>query len=157
MCKKTFLVSRFCFCQQIQSADFCCQQNIFLSADSLSKFLSTADFFFVSKCLCRRHGNDAHTGIFSFAPAWFLTETFSPSAGAHFRFYHDSIRFAGPSWRRYFRDLTTTRFVREAGFWNIDVLFWGFRETFLCKDNSSIWTSIGVASLWQRKALSLCT
>ncbi len=71
----------------------------FLSADSISKFLSSADFFFfVSKCLCRRHINDAHAGIVRFAPACFLTEKFSPSAGAHFRFYHDSIRFAGPSW-----------------------------------------------------------
>jgi hypothetical protein len=31
-------------------------------------FLSSADLFFVSKCLYRRHGNDAHTGILSFAP-----------------------------------------------------------------------------------------
>ena len=96
-CKKKFLVSRFRFCQQIPSADFCCQQIFFLSADSISKFLSSADFFFVSKCLCRRHLNDAHAGIVRFAPACFLTEKFSPSAGAHFRFYHDSIRFAGPS------------------------------------------------------------
>ena len=95
-CKKTFLVRRF-----------------FLSADSVSKILSSADSyakfcrlhisFFVSKCLCRRHLNDAHAGIVRFAPAYFLTEKFSPSAGAHFRFYHDSIRFAGPSCRMYVR------------------------------------------------------
>ena len=84
LCKKTFLVSRFRFCQQIPSADFCSQQILFLSADSISKFLSSADLFFVSKCLCRRHGNDAHAGIFSFAPARFLPEKFLPSAGAHF-------------------------------------------------------------------------
>jgi hypothetical protein len=68
-----------------------------LSADSISNFLSSADFFFVSKCLCGRHLNDAHAGIVWFAPACFLTEMFSTSAGAHFRFYHDSIPFAGPS------------------------------------------------------------
>ncbi len=86
LCKKKFPVSRFRFCQQIPSADFCGQQIFFLSADSISKFLSSADLFFVSKCLCRRHGNDAHAGIFSFAPACFLLEKFLPSAGAHFAF-----------------------------------------------------------------------
>jgi hypothetical protein len=91
------LSADFVSCQQIPSADFCRQQTSFLSADSISKFLSSADFFFVSKCLCRRHLNDAHAGIVRFVPACFLTEKFSPSAGAHFRFYHDSIRFAGPS------------------------------------------------------------
>jgi hypothetical protein len=96
-CKKKFLVSRFRFCQQIPSADFCRQQIFFLSADSISIFFSSADFFFVSKCLCRRHLNDAHAGIVRFAPACFLTEKFLPSAGAHFCFYHDSICFAGPS------------------------------------------------------------
>jgi hypothetical protein len=95
VCKKKFLVSRFRFCQQIPSADFCSQQIFFLSANSISKFLSSADFIFVSKCLCRRHLIDAHAGIVRFAPAYFLTEKFSPSAGAHFRFYHDSIRFDG--------------------------------------------------------------
>jgi hypothetical protein len=69
----------------------------FLSEVFISKFLSSADFFFVSKCLCRSHLNDAYAGIIRFAPAYFLTEKFSPSAGAHFRFIHDSIRFAGPS------------------------------------------------------------
>ncbi len=97
LCKKKFLVSRFRFCQQNPSADFCRQQIFFLSADSISKFLSSADLFFVSKCLCRCHGHDAHAGMYRFAPAAFLSEKFSPSAGAHFRFYHDSIRFAGPS------------------------------------------------------------
>ena len=93
LCKKKFPVTRFRFCQQ----NFCSQQIFFLSADSISKFLSSADLFFVSKCLCGRHGNDAHAGIFSFAPACVLPEKFSPSAGPHFRFYHDSICFAGPS------------------------------------------------------------
>jgi hypothetical protein len=53
-------------CQQIPSADFCLQQIFFLSAD----------LFFVSKCLCRHHGNEAYAGVFSFTPAGFLTETF---------------------------------------------------------------------------------
>jgi hypothetical protein len=82
----------------IPSADFCRQQIFFFSADSVSKFLSSEDFSFVSKCLCRRHLNDAHAGIVRFAPACFLMEELLPSAGAHFRFYHDSIRFAGPTW-----------------------------------------------------------
>jgi hypothetical protein len=65
---------------------FCCQQISILSAAdtvrifSLSSadllfvsrffkhFLSSAHLFFVSKCLYRRHGNDAHTGILTFAP-----------------------------------------------------------------------------------------
>ena len=97
LCKKTLLVSRFRFWQQNPSADFYRQQIFFLSADSISKFLSSADLFFVSKCLCRRHGNDAHAGICRFAPASFLSEKFSPSAGARFRFYHESILFAGGS------------------------------------------------------------
>ena len=67
-----------CFtCQQILSADFCHEQIFFLSADSKSIFLSSADLFFDSKCLCRHHGNDAHAGVFSFAPACcFLMEKF---------------------------------------------------------------------------------
>jgi hypothetical protein len=97
LCKKKFLVSRNRFCQQIPSADFCCQQIFFLSADSISKFLLTADFFFVSKCLCRHHLNDAHAGIYSFAPGLLLVGEVLPSAVAQFRFYDDSIRFAGPS------------------------------------------------------------
>jgi hypothetical protein len=101
------------FLKQILKEEVSCQQILFLSADSVSRFLWSADllfvsrfykqifvisrFFFVSKCLCRRHLNDAHAGIVRFAPACFLTEKFSPSAGAHFRFYHNFIRFAGPS------------------------------------------------------------
>jgi hypothetical protein len=96
-CKKKCLVSRFRFCQQIPSADFCRQQIFFLSADSISKIFVLSRFLFVSKCLGRRHLNDAHAGIVRFAPACFLKEKFSPSAGAHFRFYNDSVRFAGPS------------------------------------------------------------
>ncbi len=69
----------------------------FLSADSRSIVLLSADLLFVNICLCRRHGNDAQAGLISFAPACFLTEKFSPSAGAHFRFDHNSIRFDGPS------------------------------------------------------------
>ena len=72
LCKKKFLVSRNLFCQQIPSADFCRQQIFFLSADSISKFLLSADLFFVSKYLCRRHGHDAHAGIYSFAPGLLL-------------------------------------------------------------------------------------
>ena len=45
LCKKKFPVSRFCFCQQIPSADFCSQQIFFLSADSISKFLTSAELF----------------------------------------------------------------------------------------------------------------
>jgi hypothetical protein len=70
--REEFSVSRFRFCQQIPSAD------------SFSKFLLSADWFFVSKCLCRRHENDAHACMFSFAPACFFSEKFSPSDGAHF-------------------------------------------------------------------------
>jgi hypothetical protein len=110
-CKKKFLVSRFRFCQKILSADFCRQQIFFLSADSISKFLSSADFFFVSKCLCRRHLNDAHAGIVRIVPASFLTEKFLPSAGAHFRFYHNSIRFAGPSSGRFIRTIVRSSYI----------------------------------------------
>jgi hypothetical protein len=84
-------VSRFC--QQI----FCRQQIFFLSADSVSKFLSSADFFFFQQMSLQVSSKYAHAGIVRFAPACFLTKKFLPSAGAHFRFYHDSIRFAGPS------------------------------------------------------------
>jgi hypothetical protein len=35
--------------------------------------------------------------MYSFAPACILSEKFLPSDGAHFRFYDDSIRFAGRS------------------------------------------------------------
>ena len=47
-------LSRLC---KIPSADFCSQQIFFLSADSISKFLSVSRFVFVSKCPCRPHGN----------------------------------------------------------------------------------------------------
>jgi hypothetical protein len=38
-CQQIFIISRFIFCQQISSADFCRQQFFFLSADSVSRFL----------------------------------------------------------------------------------------------------------------------
>ena len=44
-----FIVSRFVFCQQILSADFYRQQICLLSADSVSRFLSSADLSFVSR------------------------------------------------------------------------------------------------------------
>jgi hypothetical protein len=44
-----FIVSRFVFCQQILSADFPRQQICFLSADSVSRFPSSADVSFVSR------------------------------------------------------------------------------------------------------------
>ena len=106
--RRSFLSADFAFISRFR------QQIFFLSADSISKFLSSADLFFVSKCLCRCHQNDAHAGICRFAPAGFLSETFSPSAGAHFRFYHDSIRFAGPPW--HFSSFNHVTRARALGF-----------------------------------------
>ncbi len=43
--QQIFIISRFVFCQQIPSADFCCQQFFFLSANSVSRFLKQAISF----------------------------------------------------------------------------------------------------------------
>lgn len=53
------------------SGGFCCQQILFLSADSVSNLALSADLFFVSKRLCICHQIDAHAGVFSFAPGSF--------------------------------------------------------------------------------------
>jgi hypothetical protein len=48
-CQQISLVSSFGFRQQIPSADFSCQQICFLSADSVSRFPSSAVSFFVRR------------------------------------------------------------------------------------------------------------
>lgn len=66
-------------------------------ADSISNFSSSAIFFdsnvfayVIKKMLILVYS-------IQFVPPVFLTDTFSPPAGGHFRFNHDCIRFAGPS------------------------------------------------------------
>jgi hypothetical protein len=100
LCKKKFLVSRNLFCQQIPSADFCRQQIFFLSADSISKFFVVKKFVFLSANVFADVMEIALTPAYTVSrQACFLLEKFSPSVGAQFRFYDDSIRFAGPSWK----------------------------------------------------------